>query len=174
MFKIRSLAGMGRGMLSFIFLFCAVFALSVSAPVRADNSSSEIERMTKSANGGNAEAQYNLGVMYDNGQGVPQDYERAAKWYQKAADQGLAHAQTNLGLLYDNGRDVPQDYELARIWYQKAADQGFADAQFNLGLTYYNGQGVRKDYKQAAKWLQKAADQGDAEAQYVLMRLSEQ
>ena len=56
------------------------------------------------ADQGDAGAQYNLGVMYDNGQGVPQNYAEAVKWYRLAADQGDASAQYNLGVMYDNGR----------------------------------------------------------------------
>ena len=52
---------------------------------------------------GDAEARYNLGVMYDNGQGVPRDYVEAVKWYRKAADQGHAAAQLNLGFIYNSG-----------------------------------------------------------------------
>ena len=66
---------------------------------------------------GDAQAQYNLGIMYDNGQGVPQDDAEAVKWYRKAAEQGIAKAQYNLGVMYANGRGVPQDYaptQLAR------------------------------------------------------------
>ena len=59
-----------------------------------------------------------------NGQGVPQDYAEAVKWYRKAADQGYAAAQTNLGLMYAHGQGVPQDYVEAVKWYRKAADQG--------------------------------------------------
>ena len=123
MFKIRSLAGMGRGRLSFIFLFCAVFALSVS------NIPSEIEQTTKLANEGNAEAQFNLGILYAKGRGVPQDYKQAHIWLQKAADQGDASAQTSVGLLYALGMGVPQDYKQACMWLQKAADQGYVKAQ---------------------------------------------
>jgi len=49
---------------------------------------------------GNSAAQFNLGLLYDNGQGVERDYAQAAVWYNKAADQGLARAQYNLCLLY--------------------------------------------------------------------------
>lgn len=57
---------------------------------------------------GHAPAQYNLGLMYANGHGVPQDYKAAVEWYGKAAQQGDALAQNNLGVMYDNGRGVPQ------------------------------------------------------------------
>src|SRR5450759_1722680 len=89
-----------------------------------------------------AYAQYNLGLMYANGQGVPQDYAEAVRWYRKAADQGLASAQFNLGLRYANGQGVPQNDAEAVRWYRKAADQDYATAQNNLGLMCANGQGV--------------------------------
>jgi uncharacterized protein len=63
----------------------------------------------KAADQGNANAQFNLGKMYDDGDGVPQDHAEALKWYLKAADQGNASAQFNLGKMYDNGQGVPQD-----------------------------------------------------------------
>ncbi len=65
---------------------------------------------------GNAIAQFNLGILYGNGRGVPQDYAEAAKWYRLAGAQGLAEAQYNLGVLYDFGRGVPKDYVLAYMW----------------------------------------------------------
>jgi TPR repeat protein len=66
--------------------------------------------------------------MYRRGQGVPQDYTEAARWYRKAAEQGDASAQCNLGYMYDRGRGVPQDYAEGARWYRKAADQGHASA----------------------------------------------
>ena len=62
---------------------------------------------------GNAVAQTRLGVMYENGQGVPQDYDKAVKWYRLAATQGYATAQINLAGMYVNGRAGPQDYNEA-------------------------------------------------------------
>jgi TPR repeat protein len=113
-------------------------------------------------------AQYNLGDMYDNGRGVPQNFAEAMKWYRKAADQGDAPAQYSLGALYYNSRGVPQDYAEAMKWYRKAADQGHAYAQFSLGLMYHHSQGVPQNYVEAAQWFRKAADQGYAPAQYNL------
>ena len=101
--------------------------------------------------------------MYDNGQGVPQDYAAAASWYRKAAEQGDAVAQVNLGVMYRDGQGVPQDYAAAVSWYRKAAEQGYANAQFNLGLMYANGQGVPQDYVTAHMWFNLAAASGDNE-----------
>ena len=68
-------------------------------------------------------AQYNLGVMYDNGKGVPQDYAEAMNWYRRAAEQGLADAQHNLGWVYFEGQGVPQDYILAHMWFSLAVSR---------------------------------------------------
>ena len=81
---------------------------------------------------GNADAQYNLGYMYQKGLGVPQDDKTAVKWYTLAAKQGNALAQSNLGLMYQKGRGVPQDDKTAAKWYTLAAEQGNANARTNL------------------------------------------
>ena len=75
----------------------------------------------KAADEGKAWDQFNLGVMYDNGEGVEQDYAEAAKWYRKASDQGHEKAQFNLGLKYDKGQGVVKDYVQAHMWMTLAA-----------------------------------------------------
>ena len=72
---------------------------------------------------GNAGAQTNLGVMYDLGNGVPQDYTTVVSWLQKAADQGYALAQGRLARMYQRGRGVPQDYVEAHKWFNLAGAQ---------------------------------------------------
>lgn len=114
------------------------------------------------------EVQFNLGLMYFNGQGAKQDYFKAAECFQKAAAQGHAEAQYNLGVMYDKGQGVKQDYSEAAKWYQRAAEQGFPKAQSCLGSMYYTGEGVKQDYFKALEWGQKAAEQGDARGQYNL------
>ncbi|MCH7499255.1 MAG: sel1 repeat family protein [Nitrospinae bacterium] len=106
---------------------------------------------------GFADAQYNLGLMYDNGLGVTQDYVEAVKWYKKAAEQGEAIAQYNLGNMYENGEGVRQDYAEAVKWFRMAAEQGYAGGQSNLGVMYGHGRGVRQDYVQAYKWFSLSA-----------------
>ncbi len=76
---------------------------------------------------GYAKAQFILGFMYENGQGVPQDYAETVKWYRKAAEQGHASAQNNLGFMYDNGRGVTQDYVQAHMWFNLAAAGSLPD-----------------------------------------------
>lgn len=111
-----------------------------------------LELMQKKVESGDARAQFNLGVLYYDGEGVPQNYSEAAKWYRKAAEQGFARAQFNLGLMYKNGEGVSQDYKEAVKWYRKAAEQGDARAQNNLGVFYEYGVGVSQNYKTAYIW----------------------
>lgn len=101
---------------------------------------------------GNALAQYNLGLLYDIGQGAPKDYDQARQWYEKAAAQGQADAQVNLGILYDYGRSIQQDFKKAVYWYRLSAKQDNALAQRRLGFMYERGDGVEKNYVQAYMW----------------------
>ena len=113
-------------------------------------------------------AQFYIGLMYRNGEGVPKDGQQAAYWYRKAAEQGNAAAQNNLGLAHAFGEGVPKDEQQAAYWFRKAAEQGDVDGQFNLGQMYRRGEGVPKDDQQALSWYLKAAEQGDAAAQNAL------
>jgi len=113
---------------------------------------------------GDAEAQWYLGVMCHDGQGVSQDYAEAVKWFRKAVEQGYAKAQYNLGVMYRRGHGVQQDNAEAVKWYRKAAEQGLTDAQFNLGVMYAEGQGIERDFVQAHMWFDLAAASGDSSA----------
>jgi hypothetical protein len=88
----------------------------------------------KAADQGNAGAQNNLGVKYDNGQGVPKDYAEAVKWYRMAAEQGNTIAQVNLGGMYGKGHGVPKDLVQAHVWWNIAGANGNEDAKKNLAI----------------------------------------
>ena len=112
----------------------------------------------------NPQAQYNLGIMYQEGQGVPQDYEEAIKWYRMATEQGVATAESMFGISYDKGQSVAKDYEDALVWYRIVAEQGDASAQLNLGAMYHFGHGVIQDNVHAYMWSELAAASGNADA----------
>lgn len=78
----------------------------------------------KAAERGDSDAQNNLGASYANGNGVPQNYALAVKWYGKSAKQNNSMAQKNLGVCYFNGQGVPQDFVEAYKWYAVAAANG--------------------------------------------------
>jgi len=92
---------------------------------------------------GDAEAQFNMGVMYDEGAGVQQDLATAAEWYKKAAEQGFVDAQANIGMMYYHGQGVPCDHKMAVEWLQMAANQGDSEAcDFIRKITAGNNQGT--------------------------------
>ena len=154
--------------LRFVTVSAVLIALVVCVPIQAQPV--DIEAMTARAATGDALAQVNLGNMYRTGEGVPQDYAEAMRWYRLAADQGHAAAQTNLGVMYGTGEGVPQDYAEAMRWYRLAADQGHAAAQFNLGVMYTDGNGVPQDYVQAHMWFNLAASRSTGERREVAVQ----
>ena len=101
----------------------ADFQKGLTAAERGDYATA-LRDLTPLAVQGNADAQFNLGVMYANGQGISQDYKTAVKWYRLAAEQGIADAQFNLGLMYGLGRGVIQDNVYAHLWGNIAASNG--------------------------------------------------
>ncbi len=106
------------------------------------------------AEGGDPQAQFGLGLLYEQGDGVPPDLEQAARWYERAAEGGHTLAQ-------------------AAQWYARAAGQGNAQAQFNLGVAYEHGQGVPMDLGTAAYWYSQAANQGYVRAAERVYALTE-
>ncbi len=108
------------------------------------------------ADQGAARAQAILGIMYDNGQGVPRDDLAAVAWFRKAADQGYAHAEYDLGLKYSEGRGVARDDDSALLWFQKAADHGDPEAMFRLGDAFEFGKGTPIDYVRGYAWYERA------------------
>jgi TPR repeat protein len=144
--------------------------------VRQENIEEQlITRLQRVAEQGDANAQYNLGKYYYNGDTIKRDYEQAVYWYKQAAEQDNADAQYNLGKCYEYGYGVEKNCEQATYWYKKAvcywkrlAEQGEVEAQYKLGLCYRLGNGVEKDDKQVVYWYKKAAEQGFIVAQYEL------
>ena len=117
---------------------------------------------------GDPQAQFYLGIMHTNGEGVPEDNRQAAYWFRKSARQGHSQSQYHLGILYANGAGVPEDDPQAVYWFRKSAEQGDARAQFNLGVMYEFGEGVPEDDRQAVNWYRQAAERGHARAQFSL------
>lgn len=136
-----------------------------AAPPVFSFSDQDIKSLKKVANKGMPEAQIVLGFAFSQGDGIPQDYEKAVGWYHEAAEQGHPRAQSMLGWMYHEGEMVPRDSEKAVRWLREAAEQGHPVAQSNLGAMYSTGTGVPRDYEQAVRWFHKAAEQGIAVAQ---------
>jgi len=140
-------------------------SVAAKVVVTAEGAVDELGALKERAEKGDAQAQYQLGLMYAEGQGVARDEAEAVRWYRKAAEQAFALAQNDLGSMYARGRGVKQDYAEALRWYRKAAEQGEAQAQNSIGAMYSLGQGVVRDDVEAVRWYRKSAEQGFALAQ---------
>jgi TPR repeat protein len=102
-----------------------------------------VKEFRTAAEAGNADAQFNMALMYERGIGVGKDEQESVVWYRKSAEQGNSNAQFNLAVMYENGRGTAVDYYQANQWYRKAAVQGDGLAIGNLGMLYIRGQGVK-------------------------------
>jgi TPR repeat protein len=148
-------------------LLAADFQTGLDAYKRGDYAAA-ITEWQPLAESGDPHAQYNLGLLYARGLGVPQSYDRAIAWYRLAASQGVAAAQYNLGVIYANGQGVPVNREEAAKWFLQAAGQGIAQAASGLGRMYDEGEGAFHNPTEAIKWYRQAADQGIASAAFSL------
>ena len=122
------------------------------------------DSLAERAERGDHEAQYKLGMMYYEGDGVWLDYEKAVFWLKTAGEAGQVEAQLQLCSMYYSGEGVPQDKEQAFSWLEKAAEQGSAEAQYRLAGRYLKRPNVQK----AILWCRKAAEQNYPEAQKLL------
>ncbi len=139
--------------------------LMMAAAASAQQEKFDADSLQQLAAGGNADAQFELGVRQLGGEGLPKDVDQAAEWLQKAAAQEHPAAMNALGTLCEEGAGVPKDEKKAIEWYEKSAKFGFPLAQMNLSEAYDNGKGVVKDEEKAVEWLAKAAHQDFPQAQ---------
>lgn len=111
---------------------------------------------------GSAEAQFELGLLFEYGRDVNQDDSIAADWYEMAAAQQFSNAQYRLAILFDNGWGIEADQKKAFTLYESAAQNGHELAQHDVAIMYFEGAGVNKNPLQAYKWLRIAVLSGSA------------
>lgn len=136
----------------------------VVASADREDQEATAKELRKSAEGGNEAAQNRLGLLYNTGTGVPQNFMLAKQWFEKAADQGDSGAQVNLGTLYLLGQGVPESEQMALFWFRRAAEQKDALAFAKLGSMYERGRGVPQDFIQAHAWYNLSAAHGEKRA----------
>ncbi len=112
----------------------------------------DVNHTLNQANAGASTAQYEMGLRYANGEGVPQNYQDAMTWFAKASDAGNAKAQWKLALGYLEGIGVPRDERQAIVWLKRAANNGDTRAQRALSEMYLSGREVPRDYVRAYTW----------------------
>lgn len=149
------------------------FAHAHSDSQKEKAAADHIKRIKLLSKKNNPESQLDLGWHYEKGQGISQDYAKAAYWYGKAAHgnsrkSATVAAQYKLGILYYMGIGVEQHYIKAREWQSRAAARGLHQGQYELGRFYYTGKGGVQNYGLAERWWLRAAAQGSADAMYGL------
>jgi TPR repeat protein len=148
----------------FVWTLFTSFALCTLA---ADNRSmvntgyARAARFMSAAEKGEAIARFELGMLHEKGEVVPQSHKEAAKWFRLAAYDGYAPAQMFLGLLYLSNKATQANPTEAVKYLTLAAEQDYADAQFILGGIYFGDTVVPHDYVQAYKWFRIAAAKGN-------------
>jgi len=135
--------------------------------------SAEFLKLIQSAQNGDMDSQYALGLAYLSGEGVATNEKASTAWFRMAAEQGDRASQHNLALAHEIGTGVTVDQRAALEWYFKAVEQGYPDSQVGLALCYQQGRGVARDYKRAEELFGLAAAQGDTRAMYNLAVLYE-
>ena len=128
-----------------------------------------MRELLPAAKTGNPSAQFLVGYMYDEGQGVRRKTEEAIHWLQKAAEQNHARAELQIGLIYmfhgDLGPGIPPNFAEAARWFRRAAKHGDVDALLNLGFLYSGALfGSPRDEVEAYAWYKLATTQGQNEA----------
>ena len=151
----------------FVLLGTQMFAQEIDKGYESYNDgdyATALQEWKPLAEQGYAFAQYNLGILYEYGNGVPKDYAEAVKWYRLSAQQGYAISQYGLGLMHSNGYGVLKDKAEAVKWWRLSAEQGYVYAQGMLGIMYELGEGVLKDDITAHMWYNIASGNGHKSA----------
>ena len=126
------------------------------------------------ANQNDAKACYNLGLMYQDGDGVAKNLDEAVRWYTKSADLDYKEAQYTLGALVFQRQIQTISYPQAVTYYEQAAKQGHVKSQLNLGMLYFRGDVIAQDLPAAVQWLSLAASNNNSEAQGYMAQLYQQ
>ncbi len=126
------------------------------------------EALMKAANGGDADAAFEIGERYVTGQGVNASLPDAIRWFEKAVAGGSAAAAFRLGMAYEKAQGVPKDRARARTNYVLAAESGHLKAMHNLAVMMVEDGGAKPNYASAIPWFRKAAERGLRDSQYNL------
>lgn len=135
----------------FRLLAIGVFWVALHTPALGQNSEADLHRACMGAEQ-NPNACYTVGEMYEDGNGVSQDYNRALYYYSAACGAGIPAACFDLGGMYENGRGRPQDNAEAAVYYERACSLENPFGCSRLSLMYSDGRGVPQDNARAAAY----------------------
>ena len=134
----------------------------------------ERARIVGAAVAGDMQSQYELGLIYDEGKGIPRNSKEAAYWYRRAARNGQADALLALGKAFRSGDGVLQDSRIAAENFWRAAERGNAEGAYLFATMLSSGEGVAKDLPRALKYFLQAAENNYADADVQVSKLRSQ
>jgi uncharacterized protein len=159
-----AMQGMAQGMDPVACYFLGIMNLYGNQNFAADPDRARVW-FEEAAGKGFAMAEYNLGVMYLYGRGVPTDYAAARDWLIKASDHGVPRAKFQLGRIYEKGLGVPRDMNEAKRQYRDGTEQARSSVDANSGALFINSESITLEFAQSREWYLGAAAKGDAEAE---------
>jgi len=130
-----------------------------------------LDKLIKEAEIGIPESQFQLGILYRNGNGVPRELNTAFRWIKKAAEQDLTDAQAVIARMFEQGHGTEKNLKESVKWWEIAADKGNPFAQGALGFNYLSGHVLSKDIIKAERWLLLASKNNDKLSQFLLALL---
>jgi TPR repeat protein len=139
---------------------------------QANDQAAAFKEFMRAAQANDPKAQLQVGYQYEFGEGVPENFSEAVRWYTLAARQGDPVAEKNLGNMYEEGKGVQENWIQAATLYRLSAEQHYPKGQLALGRMYEFGMGVPQSRGEAINWFSKAAQQGNTQAQYFANYLS--
>ena len=164
-FKLmRRMRAMSRPQIVFLSS-AALAALAIGWYIHYHEAALKVQAVRISAAQGDPDAEVDLGSRYFHGDGVPQDYNEALRWFRRSADRGSPSGQYHVGVMFYYGHAVPQNYTEASNLFFTAAEQGYPTAQDQLGTMYAYGIGFPRDEERAFTWYIKSAQRGYARGQ---------
>ncbi|MDL2269871.1 sel1 repeat family protein [Desulfosarcina sp. OttesenSCG-928-A07] len=153
---------------SFILLPASGWAASGTTdpvePPRTVTPESFYLAMMMAAEKNDVDAMLNLGVLYEQGIGVPKNFTQALSWYEKSGNAGSADGNYRAGLCYETGLGTTANLSTAMKYFEKAAAKGFSPAQYKLGSFYLTGRGVSQNNAKGIEFITKAAQAGNGAA----------
>jgi TPR repeat protein len=156
--SLSSIPLLFTGMILCVIVACGSHRTGTENGLR--DKAEDMDTLAENAESGTAEGKYQLGMRYEKGGAVPQNYPEAVRWYRLSAMQGYPGGQYKLCEMSERGQGLPQDYQEALRWCGLAADQGHGPAMFMLGRLYHTGHGVPRDLVRAHMWYNLATANG--------------
>ena len=136
--------------------FLSILLLGASLAACGERETS-FEELLATAEAGDANAQYAVGIIYQEGRGVEKDLGKTIAWYEKAAAKGEVNALYTLGYMSHHGIGVAQNFDKAAQWYRAAGNKGHPKAMFELARLYMRGLGVERSFAEAVRWIESPA-----------------